>query len=334
MDAKAGDNTALPAMFFDGYIRGSDGLGRPVGRYRGFQTAAGKVNVTYIRGDHTLKTGFNVQKFSRFDGAPEFPQGRFQFTNFYTRREDDTLTPAGDLGHSWAAFMMGLPTEATVDTNDDNAVSNPYYGLFFSDSWRVNRKLTLNLGVRLDYEVGRLERYDRVIGEFDPNVDLPITQLAQAAYAANPIPELAASAFVVRGGSAYPGTGGLGRRLDDNEFMVMPRIGFAYQITPRTVLRGGYGLAMDRQDALNTNVDQYGFSRTTFNPITNNFGLDFLSGDPGSGISPLADPFPVRADGTRFDLPVWVLTTGPTRIRSEPARRISVWNCSASLAAI
>ena len=304
MDQKAGEDHSLPIMAWSGYVRGSEGIGRVVGAFTHYQTASAKTSLTNIRGSHTLKTGIDARVHSGFGGNPGATSGNFGFANDYTRREDDTLTPTGTLGFSWAAFMMGLPSSATVDTNDNYAITNPYYGWFFSDNWRVNSKLTLNLGVRLDYEFGRQERYNRLIGTFDPDASLPIAALAQAAYAAKPIPELAASAFVVKGGSVYPGVNGQGRRVDSNEWMVMPRFGLAYQINPKTVLRGGYGIAMDRQDALNTATDQFGFSRATINPVTNNFGIDWLSGNPGAGISPLTDPFPVRSDGTRFDVPV------------------------------
>ena len=299
MDQKAGEHHSLPVMSWSGY----QGIGRPVGAFTHYQTVSAKSSVTNIRGRHTLRTGIDVRNHMRFGGNPGAVSGTFSFTNFYTRREDDTLTPTGALGHSWAAFMMGLPTTATVDTNDSYAQTSPYVGWFVSDNWRVTDKLTLNLGLRLDYEFGRLERYDRLIGNFDPTLNLPITDLAQAAYAASPIPELAASAFQVRGGSVYANTSGLGRRVGANESMWMPRIGFAYQINRRTVLRGGYGVSMDRQDALNTDPDQFGFSRVTNNPITNNFGVSWTSGNPAAGISPLTDPFPLRSDGTRFDAP-------------------------------
>src|SRR6185503_5355685 len=57
-------------------------------------------------------------------------------------------------------------------------------------------------------------------------------------------------------------------------------------------------------NAQNVGPDQSGFSRTTVSPITNDFGQTWLSGNPRAGVSPLTDPFPVRADGTRFDPPV------------------------------
>ena len=214
------------------------------------------------------------------------------------------MLTAGNLGHSWAAFLMGLPASASVDTNATYALSNPYFGWYVQDSWRATPKLTLNIGFRMEYEMGRKERYDRVIGSFDAAASLPITAAAQAAYAKAPVPELSASAFSVLGGSVYPGQSGASRRLQDGQFMFLPRIGAAYQINSRTVLRGGYGIYFDTLNALNQGPDQSGFSRSTGSPMTTDFGTTWLSGNPAGGISPLTDPFPVRADGTRFDTPV------------------------------
>jgi hypothetical protein len=226
------------------------------------------------------------------------------FSNRYTSREDDAITPAGSLGHSWAAFMMGLPASATIDTNATYALSNKYVGWYAQDNWRLSPKLTLTLGLRLEYEFGRTERYDRVIGYFDPNASLPITAAAQAAYARSPVPELPASSFGVSGGSIYPGQNGAGRGLQSGQLMWLPRFGIAYHLNSTTVVRGGYGTYYDTLNAQNQGPDQTGFSRATTNPVTNDFGQTWLSGDPARGISPLTDPFPVRGDGTRFDPPV------------------------------
>jgi len=225
--------------------------------------------------------------------------GMFVFNNTFTSREDDGLTPAGSLGHSWAAFLMGLPTSSSIDTNANYALSNVYLGWYLQDNWRLSTKLTVTLGLRAEYELGRRERYNRVIGGFDPAATLPITAAAQAAYARNPIPELAASAFSVVGGSVYPGGA-----LQNPELMWLPRVGAAYQFNSKTVLRGGYGIYFDTLNAQTQGPDQSGFSRTTSNPTSTDFGLTWLSGDPRNGVSPLSNHFPVRSDGTRFDTPV------------------------------
>ena len=180
--------------------------------------------------------------------------------------------------------MMGLPTSSSIDTNATYALSNPYAGWYAQDNWRLSPKLTINLGLRLEYEWGRMERYNRVIGGFDPAATLPITALAQAAYAKNPVPELAASAFVVQGGSVYPGQNGVNSRLQNAELMWLPRIGAAYQISAKTVLRGGYGMYFDTLNATSFAPLQTGYSQTTTNPLSVDFGQTNLAvglGKPG-----------------------------------------------------
>ena len=70
------------------------------------------------------------------------------------------------------------------------------------------------------------------------------------------------------------------------------------------IVRGGYGIYYDSINVQNVTLNQSGFSRTTSTNLTNDFGVNWLAGNPAAGVSPLADPFPVRSDGTRFDAPL------------------------------
>ncbi len=300
LDQKAGELHVLPMMNFSGYYS----MGQNVPTPTHYEVVSAKLNVSHIRGAHSLRVGFDQRQQFRNGGGGGNTSGNFSFSNAFTRREDDTLTPAGSLGHSWAAFMMGLPDSLTIETTDTYATHSSYWAWYVQDNWRLTPKLTVNLGLRTEYELGQTERYNRMIGGFDPTAKLPITDAAQAAYAARPIPELAAAQFAVAGGSLYPGVGGRSRGLNQNQVMWLPRLGAAYQLNPKTVLRAGYGFYFDTLHAQNFSPDQTGFSRTTSSTVTNNFGLDWLIGEPRRGISPLTDPFPVRADGTRFDAPV------------------------------
>jgi len=300
LDAKAGANAVLPQMLINGYQT----IGQNVPAFTHFQLATGKLNLSHVRGRHTVRGGFDRREHYRLGGAPGNTSGNFRFTNDFTRRYDDTFQPAGNLGHSWAAFMMGLPTEVLVDTNDTFAMRNPYWGWYVQDKWRATSRLTLDVGLRIEWEGGRHERYNRVINDFDATLTLPISAAAEAAYRSDPIRELPASAFRVVGGSTYPGVDGRSNKLQPGEWMWMPRFGAAFQLDSKTVLRGGYGLYFD---TINTGLfapDQTGFSRQTSSVVTNNFGLTWALGDPRNGVSPLKDPFPVRSDGSRFDQPV------------------------------
>ncbi len=303
MDQKAGDLTMLPQMAISGYSTISPNSYPTWTRYR--QMTA-KIEATLIRGNHSIKAAFDNRNQYRTGGGGGNTSGNFTFNQNYVRKNDDGFTPATDLGLGHAAFILGIPSSASIATNDTYATHTPYYGWYVQDNWRVTPKLTLNLGLRLEYERGATERYNRMIGNFDPNAALPIAAAAQAAYAKSPIPELPPSQFKVAGGNTYVGSNGAPRELYKDEFMWLPRIGAAYQLDKNTVLRGGYGIFFDTINVLNFGPNQFGFSRTTNTVMTNDFGQTWnfpANANPNNFQSVLKDPFPVRADGTRFDVP-------------------------------
>ena len=227
---------------------------------------------------------------------------RFRICTCGKRRWMTTRPP--DVGLGWAAFILGMPTTMSVDTNDTYALMSPYYAWYGQDTWRVTRNLTLTLGLRMEYERGATERYNRAISYFDPNLELPISAAAEAAYARNPVPELPASQFKVRGGSVYAGRNGAPRELWQSELMWLPRISAAWQPANedrhprwlRDLLRH------PQRDELRS---QSVWVLARYNTqLTKDAGTNWLAGDPQNGISPLVDPFPVRANGTRFDVPL------------------------------
>ncbi len=301
MDEKAGKQTVLPQMFFAGYASFDRGS-YPAREF--FRTVAARADLSHVRGRHSFRTGFSTRQYLRTNHLGGITSGRFEFSNFFTRRNDDTFTPAGNLGHSWAAFMMGVFDTARVDTNDTYALHSPAYGFFVQDNWRLTPKLTLNVGLRLEYENGVTERYNRQLTSFDPRAQLPITQAAQAAYAVRPLPERPAADFRVAGGSLYAGHEGADRRRWRAETVWMPRLAAAYELTKHTILRGGYGVFYDTLNPNHISADQSGYSRSTINNSSFDYGRTWAAGDLGRGISPMADPFPIRPDGTRFDRPV------------------------------
>ncbi len=301
IDQKAGDLALLPQMAIAGYSTISPGGYSTWTRTRQMTV---KLEGTFIRGNHSIRAAFDNRNQYRTGGGGGNTSGNFSFNQNYMRRNDDGFTPASDLGLGMAAFILGLPSGASIATNDTYATHTPYYASFIQDSWRVTSKLTLNLGLRQEYEMGATERYNRMMGNFDPNASLPIAAAVQANYARSPIAELPASQFIVKGGNTYTGDGN--RRLYKNELMWLPRFGAAYQANSKTVIRGGYGIFFDTINVLNFGPDQFGFSRSTSSIISNDFGQTWnfpSNASPANFRSPLIDPFPVRADGSRFDTP-------------------------------
>lgn len=304
LDDFAGDLHMLPRMNVEGLTSISP---QNYNTFVNTSIMTARAEMTHIRGNHTIRAAIDNRNMFRTGGGGGNTSGNFNFNNTYTRQADDTPgVNANNLAHGWASFALGVPNSIAIARNDNYAMHNPYYGWYVQDNWRVTPKLTLNLGLRMEYELGPTERYDRMIAGFDPAITIPLAKGAEANYAKTPIPELPASQFKVIGGNTYAGLNGASRRLYNNEFMWLPRFGAAYSMNDKTVIRGGYGIFYDTINVLNFGPNQFGYSRTTNTIITNDFGQNWNfpgNANPGNYGTPLNDPFPVRADGTRFDVP-------------------------------
>ena len=304
LDLKSSSAPVLPSVNWTGFTGFAPPVALGVQRYR---VLTAKADLSRLTSRHTLKIGFDARGQFFTGYTPGNNAGVFNYTSTYTQRTDDGLGAAGTgaYGGPWAAFMMGLPSTISADFNATQAYSNPYYGAYIHDTWRITNRLTLNIGLRMEFELGPTDRYNRLIGQFDPTAELPITAGAKAAYALNPIAELPVAQFTALGGATYPGANGKDRKLWANSLNWMPRLAVAYQFSRTTVLRMGYGLYFDTLNVQNEgpSLNQLGYSWPTATTLTNDFGQHWLIGNPGGGVSPMTDPFPVRSDNTRFDTP-------------------------------
>ena len=149
-------------------------------------------------------------------------------------------------------------------------------------------RLTVNLGLRYEYEGATTDSENRNVRGFDPDATLTLTNAAQSAYAASPIPQVAPSAFRVRGGLQFASDSQPGFwNADTNN--IQPRAGFAYQLDSKTVLRGGVGVYT--VPFIIAGIYQPGFSQSTSLVPTLDRGLTFLG--------TLAKPVPGRRPGAR-----------------------------------
>ncbi|MFN0121881.1 MAG: carboxypeptidase regulatory-like domain-containing protein, partial [Blastocatellia bacterium] len=322
LDQKAGSNIHLPNVDFNAYsdfTRGYPGFTR-------FSVGTARGELSKYLGTHALRVGVDIREQWRASNGPGNSSGNFAFANTFVRQAQNT-TNAGTIGLEWAAFMLGAPTNASISTNDDLYLLNKFYSGYVQDDWKLSRRLTVNLGLRYELEGGFTERFNRGLTGFDLNAQLPTAPGTATGYATtlaaalpglpngapHVFPYLPAAQFSVRGGTTFLGKDGAPATVNNAQPGWMPRLGFAYQLNDKTVLRGGWGMFFDTNNVLNDGLNQTGYSRGTSTVISNDNGLTFTNTNLTSAEcrasltncrTLLADPFPVRGDGTRFDKPL------------------------------
>ena len=233
---------------------------------------------------HNTKFGveyrYYVEDGSRFSTAAA---PRIDFSTTWTRGPLDN-SAAAPYGQDFASFLLGLPTGGTMSRPAAYSERSAVTSFYAHDDWRVRDDLTLNLGVRWEIETPLTEKHDQFVSGFDFDTPPSLAAAAQANYARNPIPEIPADQFRVRGGLLYPDTGGPKQAWKRNLGNVMPRVGFAWLATPQTSVRGGYGLFYDVLGTNRMTVNQVGYARDTALTASLDNGQTF--------IATLTNPFP------------------------------------------
>jgi hypothetical protein len=174
------------------------------------------MSVTNIRGVHSLKTGFEARRRQMSEFQNNRGSGRFNFDRVFTGNPNAAATT----GDAMAGFLLGTASAIEQDFLLTLAgIRATEYGAFLQDDWRVNTRLTLNLGVRYEYDTPFSEVANRWA-----NFDVATGKLRIAGFNSDP---------------------NVGVQPDRNNFA--PRFGFAYQLRPGTAVRGGYGIYYNTQ---------------------------------------------------------------------------------------
>ena len=260
------------------------------------QTQTRDLNAQFdkIWGQHDFKFGAEYRSYpdnqSSANSSPTQATGHplfeLDFTAAYTGGPLSTAA-AAPRGQSMAAFLYGLPTTGVLQLpfTTDFADNSNMLGFFFQDNWKVTRKLTLNLGVRYEREGAMWERYNRSVTGFNPNAPQAFAAQVEANYAANPLPQLPASQFNVNGGLEFAGVGGNSKYLyNPFNLGIMPRLGFAYSMDEKTVIRGGWGTYFGSTGTRLQDSLQYGFFQNTNVVSSLDGGQTFVAN--------IANPFP------------------------------------------
>lgn len=198
------------------------------------------VNVTRMMGNHSLKFGADTRGYIDNRGTADYLT--ISFTGAYSRGPFNN-SPASPIGQALADFLLGRYASASLVQSVKPANLATYYGLYLHDDWKVTPRLTINMGLRWEREGPPTERFNRSVSSFDTVTPNPIQDAVRANYASSPIEEIPIHQFNVLGGVRFASVDGNPRTAydsDNNNFA--PRIGIAYRLTDKTVLRTGYGI--------------------------------------------------------------------------------------------
>jgi hypothetical protein len=277
----------IPSAFISDYI----GAGNYVGKlhYSNIWEYRGDLSKTH--GRHTFRLGASLAT----DGWEQ---------PFYGSENDFEATQTadgnGNGGDALASAMLGVPNYAEVDNVYSLLHGGKIIGTYFQDQWRVNDRLTINWGLRYDITVnprqGKASNGSDITGNFDFSNGTYILQ--NRAPACTPTQ----GAPCIPGGTlpAHVTIAKNGKINNDNYDNFQPRIGFAYRLTQRTVMRGGYGRFFDNWSGMTENQSNYtqAWPNVAFVAAPDNLNLGLptgLANDPlnlGAGpIEPASDPF-------------------------------------------
>jgi hypothetical protein len=233
-------------------------------------------SASWVHGKHSIKTGLDARVNQAYEFSTFNNTGAFSFTQSFTQGPNANV-PSAIGGNGFASLLLGTGT-GSVSIVPPVFTSSPYYAFYIQDDYKITSKLTLNLGLRYDLELGRTARNNE-LSWWNFTVPSPLATL---------VPQLPN----LRGGLEFVGVNGNSPRqfnTDANNWG--PRFGFAYSIDPKTVVRGGYGIFYVPYVGVATGTASGidGFESTTTWPDSNNNGLTplyYLSNAFPSGVEP------------------------------------------------
>ncbi|MCA1624252.1 MAG: hypothetical protein LC778_10705 [Acidobacteria bacterium] len=262
---------AAPILVFPIFNIGNVGLGAPgqageittgtiggMGNNQARDTYNASDSITWLRGKHTFRLGaeYRLYKFYPFQGGQASPTGSFSFSRDATRGPvpSTTVSPIEASGSSLASFLLGIPSGINQEIVQPITIWHHYGAGYVQDDWKVFRNLTLNLGLRWDFETPTANK-QQLVSNFDFDAPSPLqgrlnlTNLDPAVAAINP------GIRNLNGLLSFPE----GPQTKTNYDRFAPRIGFAYSLNNKTTIRGGFGMfflpiSLEALTATGTNI--------------------------------------------------------------------------------
>ena len=237
-------NFTIPAGDFGfsaNYQSEQQTTGTPVVALNGFQQIGTAINsnqwnhythtlvpfLVWQLGKHSMTIGYEGRLVNEMEQGFGNPLGNISFDSTLTRGPNAANGISGNPAQfaTVAAMLLGVPTNAAIQRQSTLALQQWYHAIYVQDDWRIRNKLTLNLGLRYERDQAFTDRHN--------------AWAALNLQAANP---LSSAALPITGGAQYVGVNGNPRNFWNNYNKFGPRVGFAYNPNPSTVVRGGYDL--------------------------------------------------------------------------------------------
>ncbi len=247
-------------------------------------TASARMN--WYEGRHSMKWGAEVRSY--YGKAARFEPINLVFNSTLTANSSDSPDVVGT-GNQWATFMMGaLDGQTSARLVPLQTPDSRGYGAYYQDDWRVNDRLTLNMGLRWEYEPGATDAENRLSVRYD------LTQPIPEMVATPPAMPAQALALMAGKGYKYIYNGAWAFATDDNPNVVditpwnfLPRFGAVYNLGGDKVIRFAYGRYMRSYSAVRETLGDYVNQYTGYAQTTNTLGLS--NGVPRQV---LANPYP------------------------------------------
>ncbi len=191
-------------------------------------------HVTWIRGRHKIKTGFDTQLLRMNAYNSQFSAGQYFFDRVYNQGPDPSVS-ASNSGHGFASVLLGVPAAGTLTFTPRMFLFQNYRAAYIQDDWRLTSRLTLNLGFRYEYTSPYAEKWGN-IGIFDATATEPVTGAK----------------------GVFKWVPPNGYHTDPNYRTFGPRVGLAFQLDSKTVIRTGGAILNAANNGINAAATDFG----------------------------------------------------------------------------
>jgi hypothetical protein len=259
----------------------------------------------WAKGAHSIKFGGEQRVFFNYFWQPDNPTGIFNFSRDVTTSQPNAGLGDSNEGNPFATILTGYAYDASLHLVPAVADKSKETAFFVQDDWKATPKLTLNLGLRYEWSTPYTERLNRLqFNDFTGDTGISIAFDRDASGLFPQFGQIGA----IRGTSIFANSSRRNSPVDRNNFA--PRLGFAYQLAPNTVLRGGAGVFYGSNVATNFQYAGPAFAKTANMHFTkDNYQHQFACLGPSPIQPTCTSPFPTGLappQGTKYgELAQW-----------------------------